>query len=269
MAQLLERLGITWQRARSYVHSPDPHYQAKLADIAQAVEWASDAPGRIVTVYLDEVTVMRQPSLANAYGRAGADQVRAVRTLAADRELRLVGSLDAWTGQVVVRQASKVSMATLVAFYQQLREAYPRAERFYVVLDNWPVHFHPDVLVAMEPQTTRWAFPRPGSWPATPSPRAVRRVGGVRLPIQLLPLPTYASWCNPIEKLWRKMRQELTHLHRWADDLAGLQTALEQFFARFARGSDELLQYVGLGERLRPAQTGGLRQPARYTGFNS
>jgi len=29
------------------------------------------------------------------------------------------------------------------------------------------------------------------------------------LPIQIVQLPTYASWTNPIEKLWRKLKAEM------------------------------------------------------------
>ncbi len=173
--------------------------------------------------------------------------MRAERSLAADSEVRIVGSLDVVTGQVVARRAHTMSLATLVAFSQPLRAAYPQAERMFVVVDNGPVHCHADVLAALEPQTTPWMFSRPGNWPATPSLRAVRRTDGIRLPIQLAPLPTYASWCNPIEKLWRLMRQEGTHLHRWANSLDDLRIQLDRFFASFATGSPKLLQYVGLG----------------------
>ncbi|MBL1378410.1 transposase [Zobellella iuensis] len=55
------------------------------------------------------------------------------------------------------------------------------------------------------------------------------------MPIQIVPLPTYASWLNPIEKLWRKLRQELTHPHPWG-----------RFLEQFASDSVELLRYVGL-----------------------
>ena len=36
-------------------------------------------------------------------------------------------------------------------------------------------------------------------------------------------LPTYAPWTNPIEKLWRKLKQEVLHLHRYEDDWEGLK----------------------------------------------
>ena len=157
------------------------------------VEDARAHPNQVVTVDRDDVTVTRRPTLANGYGRAGADQVRAERSRATEGDLRSVGSLDVVTGQVVTRRAKTMGLATLVRFSQDLHAAYPEAERIDVILDNWPVHFHPDVLVARAPQTTRWAFSRPGNGPATPSGRAVRRAGDVRRPIQLMPLPTDAS----------------------------------------------------------------------------
>jgi hypothetical protein len=52
---------------------------------------------------------------------------------------------------------------------------------------------------------------------------------------------------EPVEKLWRKLRQELTHVHRWADDLARLRQEIDGFLDQFASGSTELLRYVGLG----------------------
>jgi hypothetical protein len=146
----------------------------------------------------------------------------------------------------VVFRRGRVSIDGLVAFYQQLCAAYGDAQRLYVVQDNWPVHFHPDVLVALEAQETRWPFPRPKSWAATASKRAVRKWAQLRLPIQLVPLPTYTSWRNPIEKLWRKLRQDVTHLHLWADDLPQLRDQIDRFLAQFADGSEVLLRYVGL-----------------------
>lgn len=138
----------------------------------------------------------------------------------------------------------------MVEFYQRLRAAYPQAECIYVVQDNWPVHVHPDLLVALQPQTTQWLRATPPNWPLTPSAAAVRKWGHLHLPIQAVPLPTYASWLNPIEKLWRWLKQEVLHLHRLADDLPELRTAidrfLDRFLDRFASGSDQLLRYVGL-----------------------
>src|SRR6266545_2322503 len=249
MHQLLKRLRITWQRARSYIHSPDLDYDAKLANVQAVRMLAKQAPGQVVLVYLDEVTIEQQPSLAYSYALQdhGQSQPRARWSHSSNTLTRVVASLEHGTGRVVARRASKITIATLVQFFQDLRAAYPDVERIYVVLDNWPVHIHPDVLIALEPQETRHLRPLPPSWPTRPSAKALKRWGKLNLPIQLVPLPTYASWCNPIEKLWRKLRQELTHLHPWAADLPRLREEIDQFLAQFASGSTDLLRYVGLG----------------------
>lgn len=250
--RLLERLDVVWKRGRACVLSPDPDYDAKLAYLEQLRQQTAADPERSILAYLDEVTIERQPTVAAAFAPRGDEQPRARRSHASDTLTRVVASLTHGTGQVVFRRASKIRLDTLVQFYVQLRAAYPQAQRLYVVQDNWPVHTHPDVLVALEPQTSPFAFHRPGNWPTVASPAAQRRFGGLELPIQIVPLPTYASWCNPIEKLWRKLRQQLTHLHPWADDLPLLRAEIDQFLGWFDQGSAALLRYVGLGKWVWP-----------------
>ena len=248
MHQILKRCRISWQRARSYIHSPDPDYDLKLAHVQAVRMLARLAPSQVVLVYLDEVTIEQQPTLAATYASksGGRTQPRARWSHSSNTLTRVVATLEHRTGQVVYRRASKITIATLVQFFQDLRAAYPDAERIYVVLDNWPVHLHPDVLVALEAQETRHLRALPPSWSTTPSAKAVKRWGHLQLPIQLVPLPTYASWCNPIEKLWRKLRQELTHLHLWAADLPRLRAEIDGFLDQFAAPSHDLLRYVGL-----------------------
>lgn len=243
---ILGRLRITWKRARSAVRSPDPNYMGKLADVNQILALARASAGRIAALYLDEVTVERQPTLAAAYARLGHDQARAVRSHSANTQTRIVATLDALSGQVVFQMESKTTLAVLIKFYQTVCQTYPNAERIYVIQDNWPVHTHPDILVALQPQLTRWEWHRPSNWPTTPSDKAVKQWSHLNLPIQIVPLPTYASWCNPIEKLWRKLRQDVTHLHPWANDLPRLRQELQRFLDQFAAGSETLLRYVGI-----------------------
>lgn len=251
MYRLLKRLGICYRRAQSSIYSPDPHYWPKQEGVKRVIEEAACSGGRIVVVYMDQVTTYRQPTLANAYeakGRLanGGATPLAQRSHQSDTVTRIVASLEHFSGGVVYLRASRIGVAQMVEFYQQLRAAYPQAECIYVVQDNWPVHVHPDLLVALQPQTTQWLRATPPNWPLTPSAAAVRKWGHLQLPIQAVPLPTYASWLNPIEKLWRWLKQEVLHLHRLADDLPELRTAIDRFLDRFAFCSDQLLRYVGL-----------------------
>jgi hypothetical protein len=250
IGRVLDGLGVALKRGRAHVHSPDPAYEAKRAAVAASVAAAQASGGRIVALFQDEVTLHRQPSLAPAWAARGRDQARAERSLRADGAVaRIVGTLDATSGRVLVRRRGELAVPALVGFYKEVVAAYPDAEEIAIVLDNWPVHYHPDLLAALQPQRCPFPFPRPPSWPAEPSADAVRKWGGLRLPIRLVPLPTYASWLNPIEKLWRWLRQDVVHLHPWADAVPALRAEVDAFLARFAAGSDaaaDLLRYVGL-----------------------
>jgi hypothetical protein len=245
VGSLLARLGISYQRGRQYVPSPDPDYAAKRAYLAAQLAAARTSGGRIVALYLDELTYYRQPTLAPAYAGHG-ETPRAQRSHRSNTATRVLATLADDDGRVVAQQSSKIGIAALVQFYQELRTHYPAAARFVVAQDNWPVHFHPDLRVALEPQES--PFPRclPPDWRGEASPAARRRWGELQLPIQLVPLPTYASWLNPIEKLWRWLQQEVIHLHPWADDLPTLRAAVRAFLGRFAAGSQALRRYVGL-----------------------
>lgn len=242
MSRLLRRLGIHLKAARDYVHSPDPQYEAKLADVQAAIARAKADPQRYVVVFMDEVTYERQPSVACTYEAAGSVQPLARRSHRSNAQRRVLGALNALTGQVTYIQRAHADISALRAFYKTLRAAYPQAETIYVVQDNWPMHFHPDVLTALQAQSWPYAVPKPPHWRAEPT----RPLPQLTLPIRIVQLPTYASWCNPIEKLWRKLRQEVLHLHRWADDWPGLQDLVSAFLDAFVHGSEPLRRYTGL-----------------------
>jgi transposase len=61
--------------------------------------------------------------------------------------------------------------------------------------------------------------------------------------IALLPLPTYAPWTNPIEKVWRKFNQDLFHMHPWSEDWQRLRQEVTRWLQA---ASEDLLRYVGL-----------------------
>lgn len=242
ISQLLKRLRISYKRGRSYIRSPDRHYKDKLSLVELARLRAKYDPERYVFLYLDELTYYRQPSLASDYEATGSRQPLAHRSYRSNTAFRIVAALNALTGQVTYLQRHKITVPQLSAFYADIRAAYPDAEVISVAQDNWPVHFHADVLARLQPQNWPFPFVAPPNWPTQPSAKAVHD----DLPIQLLCLPTYASWCNPIEKLWRWLKQDLLHLHRFSNDWQGLKQAVASLLDRFASGSPELLLYVGL-----------------------
>ena len=218
VSRVLGRAGVRLKRGRLRLHSPDPAYGRKRAAILRGVAVAQTYPARVAVWYGDEASLHRQPTLAGRFAPVG-EEPTAERSLHADTRHRLCAALDAGSGRVVVTTAARTTVAHLRRFLRTLRAADP--DRYLVLVwDNWPVHRHPDVLAE-----------------------------AARLRIGLLWLPTYAPWLNPIEKLWRQLRQlrqEVVHCHRLANDWTALKAAVTAFLARFAGPSPDLLRYVGL-----------------------
>ena len=213
-----ERLGIRYREGWAYLVSPDPHRTLKLSVIDAVLQRAEACPAKTVVLWLDELTVYRLPSTAAVWDTAEGRPTKAHHTPGENDRLRIVGALNTRTGQVTKRMTDgTLGKAQLQAFYHQIRREYPNAEQIFVIQDCWPVHFHSDVS-----QTAH------------------------DLDIYLVPLPTYASWRNPIEKLWRWLKQVVIHMHPWADDWPRLQQEIRNFLARFRQGSLDLLYYVGL-----------------------
>jgi transposase len=238
ISRLLKRVSIRYKRARLYIHSPDPDYEKKRTQIERKRLWVRHQQGRYVLLYLDELTYYMQPTIARDYEARGAVSPLARLGYRSKKYHRIIAALNAQTGQVTFWHGAKVGVAQVAAFMEQLVQTYPGAETLYVVLDNNPMHYHPTVLSRLKPQHISLEHVLPPSWPTQVTPGS--------LPIEFLPLPTYASWLNPIEKLWRFLKQRVLHLHRYADRPLALQARVNAFLEQFAHGSDELLHYVGL-----------------------
>jgi hypothetical protein len=240
LCQLLKRLRICWKRARAHVHSPDPNYIEKLTSVK--INFLNIDLETSVFLFQDEFTFYRQPSLANAYEAVGKQQPRAELGWRSNLSWRIAAGMNGYTGQVTYVHGFHIGIRQLIQLYQQIVSTYPQAQRICIAQDNWPVHFHPDVCLALQPQEWKWPPKLPPSWSTEASPTAK----SLSLPIRLLPLPTYASWTNPIEKLWRKLQQDVLHLHHFEDDWNSTKQAVTTFLDQFAHGSSDLLRYVGL-----------------------
>ena len=211
----MQRHGLRLRSARVQQFSPDPEYAAKVAHLEMALWEARRYPGTVVAVFLDQMGFARWPDPASDWGTAPpvADRRGAKQGL-----WRLMGALNPFTGQVTYLDNYIIGREKVIACYGQLVAAYPRAERLYAIQDNWSIHRHPDVLAALR------------QWPQ----------------VEPVWLPTYAPWLNPIEKLWRWVKQDVLKMHRLAEDWQAVRQRVRQFLDQFAHGSQRLLEYVGL-----------------------
>lgn len=217
ISQVLDRFDIAYKRGRRYVHSPDPDYPAKAARLRSVWQQVQADPLRLVLLYEDELTYYRCPTVFCDYATAGSDAPLAAQGTGYNTSRRIAGCLDAFSGRLISWQRSAFDHQTFLRYLQAVEARYPGAERIYIALDNWPVHFQPDVLTALQSSKITLVF-----------------------------LPTYAPWLNPIEKVWRKLKQELLHLHRYSSRWKDLQERVEDWLIQYDRPSPDLLHYVGL-----------------------
>ena len=241
--QILSRVGISYKRARDYVRSPDADYAEKLSRVGQVLAKARENPETHVVVYQDEFSFYLQPTLAKDWAETGTKTPLARQSYLSQETCYGIGALNPHTGDVVYQQVKRCTVVALHAFYTQICARYPNAERIYLIQDNRAIHFHPNLIAALLPQGTNFDKPTPPNWTEKPS-KQIGRLG--KLPIELVQLPTYASWTNPIEKLWRWVRQSVIHLHRLSNNWQALQEKVIAFMEQFKGGSLPLLRYVGL-----------------------
>ena len=214
--KVLRSSGLRLRSARVQAYSPDPDYQQKGEHLCTVLRQAAEEPEEQVVVFVDQMGYGRWPAASTDWMPEAPEPVRvAERCGSNERKWRLMGALNAQTGQVDTLDNYIVGRKQVIQFFQRLDALYPQARRIWVVLDNWSIHRHDEV---------QQALPR----------------------LELVWLPTYAPWLNPIEKFWRWLRQDVLSLHRDAADWNSLQDHLHRFLAQFATGSPAVLKYVGL-----------------------
>src|SRR5262249_34075422 len=62
--------------------------------------------------------------------------------------------------------------------------------------------------------------------------------------LQIVQLPTYSPDYNPIEKLWKKIKQQDTHLH-YFPTFEALTEKVEQALLNFTNAPEEILARIG------------------------
>lgn len=184
----------------------------------KALAEARSHPERIVLLYEDEASLYKQPSQAALFALRGKLQPKLTMACGPNTVMRIAGFLDACSGAVHFWDGSKITASKIAKYMKEISLAYPSAQKIYIVMDNWPVHFHEKVQKAV-----------------AEDPR-----------IHILRLPTYAPWLNPIEKLWRLTKQSVVHAHSMSHDFNRFKQTVRDFLNKPTDEPKTLLRYVGL-----------------------
>lgn len=207
------------------MHSPDLEYNQKMAKIQHAHLLNLLDPRRFPLLYEDEKTYYLREEIGKVWGSRGKRGARKANQAGGTTVVsRLAGCLDVQTGKVISRQRSSFNVKEMYRFFYYVEQHYKEAEHVFIVLDNWPVHFHAYVKENLA--------------------RGAKK-------IVLLPLPTYAPWDSPMEKVWLKFRKDILLYHGLGTNLRDLKQAVEQWLQTCKGASQELLYFVGLEKKMK------------------
>jgi len=219
LSQLLKRMHVSYKRGRLAVHSPDLLYDLKLARIRAAYQHMQQDPRWVVLLYLDEHLVGRYPTVARCYSSTGAPGMLARQYAGYNSMLRIIGCLDAASGAVIAKRYGSITVDNFLKFLQLVEEQYPEAQVIYIALDNWSVHINERVLPALQARKSK---------------------------IQLLFQPTYAPWTNPMEKVWLRFNEDVSHMHpHWAK-WQPWRLRIDDWIAQVRPPSQAMLQAAGV-----------------------
>jgi transposase len=176
LARVLAAAGLSFQRTRSWKASPDPDYEAKAQRV---LELYKAKPDDGVVVSFDQ---MGPISLRPTHGSGWARCKRPERLRATFNRRHGVrygfGAFDVHGDRLRLRLRRRHAGADTLAFMRTIRDCYPRRLRIYWIQDGLSANWTPDVREFAENNN-----------------------------IELVPIPTYASYLNRIEAHFRPITE--------------------------------------------------------------
>lgn len=202
VGRMLADLGIRWGMARPTVACPwAPRAQRRrLRAIARRL---ATLPAGEEAFYEDEVDIHLNPRIGRDWMLPGTQKT--VLTPGQNQKHYLAGALNTGTGQVLWVGNGRKNSYLFLLLLRRLREAFPRARKLHVVLDNYGIHSSRLVQ------------------------RALTEEFGGRIVLHFL--PPYSPDHNRIERLWRELHANVTRNHR-CRTLPELLRRVEAFLRR-------------------------------------
>jgi transposase len=185
VGRMLAERGIRWGTARPTVACPWPS-RARQRRLQAIKRRLAMLPAGDEAFYEDEVDIHLNPRIGRDWMLPGTQ--KEVLTPGQNQKHYLAGALNARTGQVLWVGNGRKNSYLFLLLLRRLREAFPRARKLHVILDNYGIHS------------------------STLVQRALTEEFGGRIVLHFL--PPYSPKHNRIERLWRELHANVTRNHR-------------------------------------------------------
>ena len=197
--RILGAADLTWKKCKKWLGKRDPRKRAEyLQDFLGLYERVT--ANEICLVYIDESHFHRDLELGYSWGRCGERLWRVSDCPPLSDRINWYGVYNFTEGQCRIWNEGRCCKESTAEFLQRVWEWLPRGDRRVVVIwDNAPWHTAGLVQQA-----------------------------AADLDIDLVPLSPYSPDLNPIEGLWKWMREEVTQ-HQCYPTLRALFDACKNF----------------------------------------
>ena len=219
LAQLLKALGFSWQKAK---------FVSDHLDEAKRQQWRAHTWPHILRVarrsgalvlFGDEASFPQWGTLSYTWARRGQQPV--VQTSGKRKGYKVFGLIDYFTGRFFHQgHTGRLNSAAYTEFLTGVLEQ--TRQPLILIQDGARYHTSAETKGFFQQHATR---------------------------LEVFQLPTYSPDYNPIEKLWKKLKEAETHLH-YFPTCAALTVKVEQALVKFANAPQEILALCGLPAEL-------------------
>lgn len=215
IAELLKSLGFSYQKARFVSDHLDEvkRQQWRAETWPQALRLAREK--KALLLFGDEASFPQWGTLSYTWARKGAPPL--VKTSGKRKGYKVFGLIDYFSGRFFYQATTaRLDSVSYTAF---LRQVLAQTTAHLVLLQDG-ARYHTSKALK--------------EFFATQAER-----------LTVFQLPSYSPDLNPIEKLWKKIKEHDTHLH-YFPDFAALTTKVDSALLKFAARPAEILALFGL-----------------------
>jgi transposase len=181
----LHRGGLVYRRPRPTLGPKDDEREAKLAALRKVL---AELPDDETAVFQDEVDINTNPKIGSMWMVKGRQAK--VETPGNNEKRYLSGSIHWRTGQVFLTEGAPKqgrNTALFLTHLDDLRSRLRRYRKIHIICDNAKCHTSNEVAVYLYEHRER---------------------------IDLHFLPSYSPDCNPIERVWWNLHDQITRNHQ-------------------------------------------------------
>ena len=222
IAQLLKNLGLSFQKA-AFVSD---HLDKDKRQAGRPTTWPQirrrAKERKALLLCGDEASFPQWGTLTSTWARRG--QQPQVKTSGKRKGSKVFGLIESFTGRLFYQgQDGRLNSAAYIPFLT--RVLAQTTQPSILIQDGAKYHTSAETKAFFAQQTAR---------------------------LQIVQLPTYAPDYNPIEKLWKKIKQQDTHLH-YFPTFEALTEKVEQALLKFTNAPEEILALCSLPTELAQA----------------